>query len=179
MVKKADQVKINLVTPCTTPPPSIWNCVIYISTDTKFTPHTALWVQWVTQPPILQWVTQPPIHSQPEQIAIVTNNLSLGDWFILLQVTLTHATSHVPFSIMSSIRGMLKTLSIIHWVKLLQPFSQFTRKRQVSAYCHGFKTIIWSLCSKMTPASFLYVKKMAEGALLNVLWMGFSSSPFH
>ena len=72
---------------------------------------------------------------------------------------------------------MLKTQTIIHWVKLLQPFSQLTEKRQVSVYYHGFITIIWSHCSKTAPAGFLYAKKMCEGVLLNVLWIGFSLSP--
>ena len=29
--QKAEKFKINLVTPCTTPPPFIWNCVLYKS----------------------------------------------------------------------------------------------------------------------------------------------------
>ena len=39
-------------------------------------------------------------------------------------------------------RGKLRTLSIIHLVKLLQPFSQQTRPKQVVSDCHSFITII-------------------------------------
>ena len=74
-------------------------------------------------------------------------------------------------------RGMLGTLSIIHWVKLLQPFSQHTRDQQVSSYCHSFITIIWSYGSKETPVGLLYAEKMAVVVLLSVLWKGFSASP--
>ena len=74
-------------------------------------------------------------------------------------------------------RGMLKTFSIIHWVKLLQLFAQYTRDQQVSPCNHTFILIILSIGCKEIPVSLLYAEKMAEVVLLNVLWIGFSASP--
>ena len=72
---------------------------------------------------------------------------------------------------------MLRTLSIIHWVKLLQPFSQLTRDQQGSAYNHSFITFIQIYGCKETPVGLLYAEKMAVVVLLNVLLIGFSASP--
>ena len=72
---------------------------------------------------------------------------------------------------------MLRTLFIIHRVKLLKPFSQHKRDKQGSSYCHSFVTIIWTVGSKKTPVGLLYAEKMTVVVLLNVLWIGFSASP--
>ena len=67
-------------------------------------------------------------------------------------------------------RGMLRTLSIIHGVKLLQPFSQQKREEQVSPFNHSFIIVIQIPGCKEIPVDRLYEEKMAEVVvLLNVL----------
>ena len=74
-------------------------------------------------------------------------------------------------------RGMLGTLSLIHCVKLLQPFSQHVRDQQVPTYNQSFTTIIQSYGCKAILFSLLHAKKIAVVVLLYVFNIGFPGSP--
>ena len=73
---------------------------------------------------------------------------------------------------------MLGTLSLIHCVKLLHPFSKHSRDQQVSAYNRSFFTIIQSQGSKEILFSLLHANKIADAVLLCVFNIGFPTSLF-
>ena len=77
-----------------------------------------------------------------------------------------------------AVRGMLRTLSLIHGEKLLGPFSQHARDWQVSACNQSFITFIKSHGCKEILISLLHAKKMDDAVWLYVFNIGFPASPF-
>ena len=71
---------------------------------------------------------------------------------------------------------MLRTLSLIKGVKLLQPFFQHARDQLSSAYNQNIITIIQSHGSKEILINLLHAKKMAGAVLLYVFDIGFPAS---
>ena len=80
------------------------------------------------------------------------------------------------FFIKTDIRGMLGTLYLLHYLKLLQPFSKHARNQQVLAYNHSFITIIQGHGCKEILFSLLHAKKIADAVLLYVFNIGFPAS---
>ena len=76
----------------------------------------------------------------------------------------------------NTLREMLGTLFIIHWVKLLQPFSQFTRYQQGFGYNNSFITIIQSHGCKEILNRKMHAKKIGEAVFLYVFNIGFPAS---
>ena len=74
------------------------------------------------------------------------------------------------------IRGMLETLSLIHCVKLLHPFSKYARDQQVSAYNRSFLTIFRIRGCKEILFCLLHAKKITLAVLLYVFIIGFPAS---
>ena len=96
-------------------------------------------------------------------------------------IVLNNITSSHPWKIKTEPniyveRGMLGTLTLIHRVKLLQPFSKHTRDQQVSPYNNSFLTITQSHGCKEILFSLLHAKKIADAVLLYVFNIGFPAS---
>ena len=72
---------------------------------------------------------------------------------------------------------MLVTLSLIHCVKLLQPFSLHVSDQNVPTYNVSFTTIIHSHGCKAILFSLLQAKKIADAVLLYVFNIGFPAPP--
>ena len=71
---------------------------------------------------------------------------------------------------------MLGKLSLIHCVKLCQPFVRHSRDQQVSAYNHSFFSIIQSHGCKEILFSLLHANKIADAVLLYVFNIRFPAS---
>ena len=72
---------------------------------------------------------------------------------------------------------MLETLSLVHCVTFLQPFSKLARDQQVSAYNRSFITMFKIHGSKEIIFSLLHAQKVADEVFLYVFIIGFSASP--
>ena len=71
---------------------------------------------------------------------------------------------------------MLGTLSLMHSIKLLPPFSKHAIDQKVSAYNPSFLTIIQSHSCKEILFTFLRAKEIADAVLLYVFNKGFPAS---
>ena len=72
---------------------------------------------------------------------------------------------------------MLATLSLMHCVKLLKPFSKHAKDQKVSAHNLSLLTIIQSHGCKEILFSLLHAKKIHDAVLLYVFNIEFPTSP--